>query len=114
FRVLMFEVDLGTAEAGAKPTAEEPRLRRGSRYTHGVDVRDPRPQRREMRAPARGPRPGDVRDRAARKERRESGVRERQVVPLGRVDDEPVDHVHELLELQMPPRRLAAPAEEDR
>ena len=71
--------------------AQQPRLRRGSGHAHRADVRDPRPQRREVRAPARRPRPRDVRRRAAGEERRELRVGVRQVVPLRRVDDEAVD-----------------------
>ena len=60
----------------------------------------------------------DVRDQAmseisgALEQLDEPPVRIRQVVPLGRVDDEPVDDADDLLELGRAPRRLAAPAEE--
>ena len=67
-----------------------------------------------MRAPARRPRPGDVRGGGVRKELRERPVRTGEVLPLGRVDDEPVGDLDELLELGRAPRRLTAPAEEDR
>ena len=78
------------------------------------DVGDPGPERGEQRPPARRPRPGDVRDRRAREAARRGAVRVRQVVPLGRVDDEPVGDADELVELLRAPGRLAAPAQEHR
>ena len=66
-----------------------------------------------MLPPARRPRPRDVRGGAAREELGHPRVRIGHVLPLGRVDDQPVGDADELLELGRAPRRLAAPTEED-
>ena len=73
-----------------------------------------RPQLRDRAAPAQRPAPHDVGDRDPLEVRDELRVRRRDVVPLARVDDEPVDDVDELLEGGAPERRPAAPAQEDR
>ncbi len=93
--------------------SEKPRLRGRPVDPDRPDVGDPGPERGEERPPPRRPLPGDVGGRRAREELGEARVRVRQVVPLGRVDDEPVGDADELVELRRAPRRLAAPAQED-
>ena len=91
---------------------ERVRLRPGDRQRLGrLDVR---PERREARAPAEPTAPGDVRHGDPVVELLELPVGRREVAPLGRVDDEPVADVDELLQLRRAPRRQPAPAAERR
>ena len=66
--------------------------------------RDPRPHRREQRPPARRALPGDVRDDHRCEELRSPAVAGREIRPFGRVDDQPVDDPHQLIESPSPSR----------
>ena len=100
-------------EPRAQPAGEEQRLR--PRRRHRDLVRFERPRARELASPALRPFPGDVRDHGAVEALRELCVAVRQVLvrPLGRVDDQPVDDVHELVE-HLAELGHPAPAHEDR
>ena len=101
-------------EARREPPAEQHRLRQRPADVQLVGLANRGPQLRDRAAPAQRPAPDDVGDRDALEVRNELGVRRGNVLPLARVDDEPVDHVDELLEGWAPERRPAAPAQEDR
>src|SRR5262249_61299437 len=73
---------------------------------------DSRPVRGETEPPVAGPRPCDVRDRSPTEGLRELGVA--QLLPLRRVDDDPIGEARELLPLHTREVGLTAPAQEHR
>jgi hypothetical protein len=97
----------------AQPAAEQVRLRGRAGDADPLHVRDPGPERGEACAPAAGARPRDVGRGGVREDVREARVAARDAGPLGRVDDQAVGELDELLELGRAERRLAAPAQED-
>ncbi len=90
-RLDVLELDVVAAEPRAEPADEKQRLRVRAGDADRRDVRDVGPERREQRAPPRRARPRDVGDGRAVEESGEIAVRVRQVIPLGRVDDQAID-----------------------
>ena len=108
------ELDLRPSETRTEPAGEQVRLRGRGGDSDAADVGDPGPQRGELAAPAARARPRDVRDGDPIEDLRQPPVVGREVRPLGRVDDEPVDDVDQLRERLRAPRRQAPPAQERR
>ena len=104
----------GSPQPRAQPAGEQERVGLRPRHRQRLHSLDLGPEPREPAAPAEAAPPGDVRDGDPVEERRELRVGAGKPAPLGRVDDEPVADVDELLELRLAPRRQPAPAAERR
>ena len=108
----MLERDV-VPEPRAQPAGEQVGLRLGARSPRSSSR--PRSPARATRAAGASGSSGPRRCRRPPPGRRSRPARvgRRQVRPLGRVDDQPVDHVDQLLERPLAERRQPAPAQED-